>query len=687
MTETLIKNINQISRADTKIAGGKGASLGEMTQTGIPVPKGFAILTNAFDKFLQKTNLNVEIDAALDEVDIKEAHTIENASEKIQAMILSKKIPEDIKTKILKFYKKLDCKFVAVRSSATSEDSASASWAGQLDSFLNTVEKTLLENIKKCWASLFTPRAIFYSFEKKLNKDKISVAVIVQEMVESEKSGIAFSVHPITEDKNQIIIEAGFGLGEAIVSGSITPDSYIVDKREFLILDINVNEQTKGLYKKSKGGNEWKELGNKGKKQILSKKEIVELSKLVVKIENHYDFPCDIEWAKEKGKFYIVQSRQITALKPSKIEDKKREISQTELYKNQISLTEWLKNIEHKNTDELREEDNEKRERLRVLNKIIDLPFDKPTQFKAIELVKKTKAVIDFVKKHKEESCALRLIPITKGVQKLRMRGMTVETVLNEWFPKQKIDPENYRAEFLSNPTQNNWATIFVINNKGVFGEIVRDGHFVLTQGFYNKTRPVTFYYDWKKWKLEPKDKEAQEHLKVLINKLKVSGEKEGEIKKIIDADFAKGHLAGYFETVDTEFGIEYIDYSAKLGRLFGKEETKPVAGELKGQIFGKGKISGRVRIVDDSKVTFEKGDVLVCEMTTPAHIELMKKAAAIITNQGGILSHAAIVAREMNKICVVGTGNATNILNDGDFVEVNANQGVVKILKKKNIF
>ena len=178
-----------------------------------------------------------------------------------------------------------------------------------------------MENVKKCWASLFTPRAIFYRFEKNLNKDKISVAVVVQKMVDSEESGIAFSVHPVTQNENQIIIEAGFGLGEAIVSGSVTPDSYVIHKKEFKILDININEQTKALYKKVKGGNEWKELGNKGKEQVLSKKEIIELSKLIVKIENHYGFPCDIEWAKKKGKFYITQSRPITTLSKKSFSD------------------------------------------------------------------------------------------------------------------------------------------------------------------------------------------------------------------------------------------------------------------------------------------------------------------------------------------------------------------------------
>jgi len=262
-----IKEFNRLNKADVSIAGGKGASLGEMTQSGIPVPPGFVILSNAFEKFIEITDINVEIDAILDKVDIKEMHTVENASEEIQALILNESAPKEIEKEINKSFKQLKCEFVAVRSSATSEDSASAAWAGQLESFLNTTKENLLDNVRKCWASLFTPRAIFYRFEQKLNNSKISVAVVVQKMVESEKSGIAFSVHPVTQDYNQLIIEAGFGLGEAIVSGQITPDSYVVDKQDKHIIDINVSEQQKALYRKKEGGNEWKELGEKGKEQ------------------------------------------------------------------------------------------------------------------------------------------------------------------------------------------------------------------------------------------------------------------------------------------------------------------------------------------------------------------------------------------------------------------------------------
>lgn len=311
----LIKTFTEISKSDAAIAGGKGASLGEMTQAGFPIPSGFVILADTFEKFLEETDLNVEIDSIIHSVDHKKMHTVENASEKIKALILSAEIPKYIAKEIQICFKNLDTKYVAVRSSATAEDSASASWAGQLDSFLYTSEKNLLENVKNCWASLFTPRAIFYRFEKDSHKQKISVAVVVQKMVASEKSGIAFSVHPVTQDKNQLIIEAALGLGEAIVSGQITPDSYVVEKEPRRIIDKNIFTQDRGLFKCRDGGVEWQDIPKEqGGKKVLTNEQIQELSELIVKIERHYGTPQDIEFAYGGNIFYIVQSRPITTL-------------------------------------------------------------------------------------------------------------------------------------------------------------------------------------------------------------------------------------------------------------------------------------------------------------------------------------------------------------------------------------
>ncbi len=329
---------NEITKEDADLAGGKGASLGEMTRAGIPVPPGFVIIADAFEKFIDKTGLIAEIDTVLHSVDHREIHTVDAASEKIRVLILESEMPPEIAEKITDEFAKLNAKYVAVRSSATAEDSSAAAWAGQLDSFLNTTSDNLLDNIKKCWASLFTPRAIFYRFEKELHKTKISVAVVVQKMVESEVSGIAFSVHPVTEDYNQLIIEAALGLGEAIVSGQITPDSYVVEKTPRRIIDKNIAEQKRGLFRHdftstqeqhtdkleyvgiSKGGegqlnNKWLDISSdKGIAQKLSDEQIFSLGEMVLKIETHYGFPCDIEWALAEDKFYILQSRPITTL-------------------------------------------------------------------------------------------------------------------------------------------------------------------------------------------------------------------------------------------------------------------------------------------------------------------------------------------------------------------------------------
>lgn len=308
------KNFKQLSKKDTDIAGGKGSSLGEMINNKIPVPPGFVVLTNSFDKFLKETDLVIEIEAILKKVKHKDINSVEAASEEIRVLILDAEFPKNIAKEIQNEFAQLKAKYVAVRSSATAEDSSTASWAGELESYLNTTKENLLENVKKCWASLFTPRAIFYRFEKKLHKQKVSVAVVVQKMIQSEISGINFTVHPVTQDKNQMIIEAGYGLGEAIVGGKITPDAYVIYKNDNAILDKNISEQKMMIIRNKNGIKESSVPKSKQNKQKLTDKQILELSKICINIEKHYKKPQDIEWAFEKGKFYIVQSRPITTL-------------------------------------------------------------------------------------------------------------------------------------------------------------------------------------------------------------------------------------------------------------------------------------------------------------------------------------------------------------------------------------
>lgn len=311
-----LSNFTKITKNNTELVGGKGSSLAEMVRKDFSVPNGFVIFVTAFKRFLEEARLNVEIDSILDSIIHNQISTIEVASERIQTLILQAEVPNDIEIEIRDSFKSLDVQFVAVRSSATDEDSASAAWAGQLESYLNTTEENLLGNVKKCWASLFTSRAIFYRLQKKLLQCKISVAVVVQKMVESEKSGVAFSVHPITRDKNQLIIEAAFGLGEAVVSGQVTPDSYVVEKQQLRIIDKDIQLQLRGLYRAKNGGNEWRNIfEDQGEKQVLSDINILKLSKTILQIEEYFGFPVDVEWAMENNEIYILQARPITTLK------------------------------------------------------------------------------------------------------------------------------------------------------------------------------------------------------------------------------------------------------------------------------------------------------------------------------------------------------------------------------------
>jgi len=309
-----IKFFKDINKTSVSEAGGKGASLGEMTGVGISVPPGFVVVADAFDRFIEETHLKEEIEARLAEVDPDDTNTVDKASNVLRDVIHDTSMPEDLEIEILKAFDGLGTEYVAIRSSATAEDGEIASWAGELDTFLNTTRENILVKVRECWSSLFTPRAIFYRHEKGLIDAYVSVAVVVQKMIQSEISGIAFTVHPVTEDPNQMIIEAGFGLGEAVVSGQITPDSYIISKDDMSIFNINIGEQNKKLIKDD-FENKWVELGGEGKKQKLNSKKIIELAKVCKRIEDHCGFPCDIEWAIENDNIYITQSRPITTLK------------------------------------------------------------------------------------------------------------------------------------------------------------------------------------------------------------------------------------------------------------------------------------------------------------------------------------------------------------------------------------
>jgi len=332
---------SEISKDDIPKVGGKGANLGELTKAGLPVPPGFCVTAEAYYYFLEKNNLQEKIEKTLSGLDVTDTKALNESANKVKNLIAKSKIPKDIQNEIKKSYECLgegkDI-YVACRSSATAEDLPDASFAGQQATFLNVAGiGEVLKSVLGCWVSLFEPRAIFYREEKGFDHFKVGIAVPVQKMVQSEKSGVMFTIDPVSNDQSKITIEAGYGLGELVVLGAITPDRYWIDKKSLKILDKEINKQEWMLARGEKGKGKKVKIQDAGEeginvkldipkdkqeKQKLTDKEIIELAKLGKRIEEHYGFPQDTEWAFEGEKVYMLQSRPVTTIAMTKSKKK-----------------------------------------------------------------------------------------------------------------------------------------------------------------------------------------------------------------------------------------------------------------------------------------------------------------------------------------------------------------------------
>jgi len=320
MEQKFILWINEVDKEDIPLVGGKGANLGELTKISIPVPPAFIVTAAAYYYFLEVCGLRPKIKNILTTLNRNDTVSLEQVSADIRKIIIASPIPPDISTLIIKSYSELSGPFrdslVAIRSSATAEDLPNASFAGQQETFLNIKgEATVIEKVRRCWASLWLPRAIFYREENNFDHFKVGIAVPVQKMIQSETSGIMFSIDPLTNNKDVIVIEAIYGLGELIVQGAIIPDYYEVEKKTLKIINKEIAVQDKMLIKRGLG-NELSEVKKlKRDKQKISDEQIIRLAKYAKTIENHYYFPQDIEWALEKNKIYLVQTRPVTTIK------------------------------------------------------------------------------------------------------------------------------------------------------------------------------------------------------------------------------------------------------------------------------------------------------------------------------------------------------------------------------------
>ena len=325
-----IKFLEEISKKDLVLVGGKAANLGEMYNLKLPVPNAFVITCRAYKEFLEKTGIKKKIFRILKKTNVHNPKELQENTKKIREIIEKTKIPKEIEREIIKAYEKLSKEFgkekeyVVVRSSATSEDVPRASFAGQMLTLLNVKgENELINAVQKCWASLFTARATFYREQKGFEHEKVLIAIPVQKQLGAlgkeeylkgkYKAGVGFTIHPSTGEKDKIVIEASWGQGEFVVSGVVIPDTYILDKKTGKLIEVKIGSKEKMRVVKSEGGVEEIKTPKKLRKvKCLTKNELRQLWKLALKLEKHYEFPQDFEWASENEKVYLVQTRPVT---------------------------------------------------------------------------------------------------------------------------------------------------------------------------------------------------------------------------------------------------------------------------------------------------------------------------------------------------------------------------------------
>ena len=344
MTNNFIKWLSELDKNSGMIAGGKGANLAEMYNSKFPVPPAFIVTTDAYKFFIEKSGIKEKIDSIIDFIDVDNTKELEDKSKEIRQLITKAEMPQELKEEITDSYENLNVDknalqgagrdalhilkyssepvFVAVRSSATTEDLEGSSFAGQQESYLNVKGNTeLIESVKKVFASLFTARAIYYRKKRGFSKEKFALATVVQKMVDSDRSGVIFSSNPVKENNN-VVIEAVFGLGEGIVSGKIKPDNYEVT-RELEIINKEIAYKKMAITRNSQGDNQEVHLNeDKGGQQVLTESQVKQLANIALKIETHYGMPQDIEFAIESGEIFIVQSRPIT----TKVKKEEKEI-------------------------------------------------------------------------------------------------------------------------------------------------------------------------------------------------------------------------------------------------------------------------------------------------------------------------------------------------------------------------
>jgi len=780
----MLKTFKQINKKDQYLAGGKAYSLGRMIKH-FPIPNGFVVLADTFDTFIKENQLKSKIRKV-----IANQEDYFTKSEKIKELITSAPLNNATARDIMQHFARLHCTYVAVRSSATCEDSTDKAWAGQLDTFLYVNKENLLEKVKLCWASLFSERALAYGSDI---LDKASVAVVVQEMVSADASGVAFSVNPLNQNINEILVNAVYGLGEAIVSGEVTPDQYLVHKTG-RILNQTHEVQLKGLYSQ-KGKVIWCDIPQKKQnKAKLSPDIILKLCDIVAKIEKFYHFPVDTEFAVKKQKIYILQARPITTFnntpkdyRAAKVYERRSIplfaqdtfeglMGQTKLIEKYFKFP-YIKDLDvaayaeqhlcyspkftlesrdayywaykqqdfsaffkigricrrnyrfyQKNIANYAQKIPSPRELENMLNNIshrmlfemvfVDMLMD------LSDIV--SEDLLDLLQKKKVPNITenLLILSTTEDLTRLERENQSMQIILEaarktkNWQTDNKINQliDKHLEEFsgitiramhgqfmtkddVINRLQENlkshkdFFTKNFANDEKITQKIFKQYHFnafekefiaFVQEANFLRTHILDMYH-WlgEKFMLifdkigQPYGYKGFDFRNMMPNEIINWYYGRSKFKLREDDDWLWYRYDDERKVVDTPQAIK----KALKQFVLPNNKTDISADQVKGTVAYAGIVRGPARILKDIKEVkkVHRGDIIICTMTWPSIIIALEKAAAFVTDEGGILCHAAIVAREMKKTCITGTKNATKLFNDGDMLEVDGETGIVR--------
>lgn len=703
---------DEVLSSNASLLGGKGYSLHEMIKHGIVVPKAFVVSSLVFDRFLVENNLTLPLNELLKKVHYADQEEIHGISKEVIKLLVSAKLPLDIEVEIKNVFLEKKFKHVSVRSSATMEDGIDNAWAGQLETFLNVEIDNVAEKVIHCFASLFSERALTYKREHALEDKDAKVAVVVQEMINASVSGVAFSVNPLNNTEGEVVIESIFGLGELLVGGRITPDNYVINKDTLRISAAHKVRQTVVLGLDEKGGVSEKEVvDNPLPIEKMSDAKYIDLAKIVIECENYFKSPQDVEWCLKGEELFILQSRPITTVANGTIPDfrKYKKIYTVEnifppLFIDLAIKSKYLKYngifLFDNNTTTLLLSNTgfvlaNKVGAKKLLNG--DYVTEAKRNYRNVKMnTSKLKKRIKSIKTRTDlKVCFMEYIKIFN----LALYEYSFTEYFYSFGAEQKINKQLKKelgSEYydsllyeLSSGVKKKNIALSARTKKQILNLRVAGQEKLLFRGLMNDLAVLYGGFISMFHKFYNTSDDFFDYLFIDEAVALLGGVEDlSELKKRIKLreEFYvlcfDGKKIKKYESLEAENIINY----------YKKIEKSSAGGD---SFVGRGVFSGYYRgvvkkvpyFMDTSDKGFRKyiqsfnqGDVLLARSTGPELLPVIKKAGAIIAEEGGIMSHAAVVCREFKKPGVVGIPNIFESLSDGDVVFVDGQTGMVVV-------